>query len=276
MTKIPARKSVVGIAAGASLLAIAAAPLFAVAASTSTASVGVGINAGVITNLKAAKLPQLISKGDAAIEARITALNSLSTKVQALKNVSGAEKTTIATQVQTNISGLTELKVKLDADTDISTARGDYTTIFGKYRIYALVIPQGTILSAADRVDTIAGLMNTLSAKLQLRIMEAQSAGQNVTTLQAALTSFNAEVSDSTAKAGAATTGIASLMPDGGDKAKASANHDALVAARADIKTSTTDLKSARQNAETIAKALKGMHVTASTTATVTASSSAN
>jgi hypothetical protein len=205
----------------------------------------------------AARLQAIITRSDAAINARIAALNALSTRVSALKNVSATEKANISTEVQTNISGLTTLKAKIDADTDVTTAQTDAKQITGYFRIYALVIPQGWIASSADRVNTIVGMLTAIGTKLQTRITAAQTAGKDVTAANTALTDFNAKLTDATTQSVAANAGIAGLVPDQGDQTKLAANTAALKAARADIKTATQDLLAARADAKVIVQDTK-------------------
>ena len=65
--------------------------------------------------------------------------------------VSANEKTAIANEVQTEISNLTALNTKIQADTDLTTLKTDIQSITEDYRIFMLVIPQGRIEVAADK-----------------------------------------------------------------------------------------------------------------------------
>jgi hypothetical protein len=202
------------------------------------------------------RLPTIISKGNTDISARITALNALNTRVAAFKNVPASEKTNISTEVQTNISGLTALQAKLDADTDVTTAGTDAKSIFGSFRIYALVIPQGYITAASDRVETITGMLTTIGTKLQTRITADQSAGKDVTAMQASLADLNAKIADANTNAQSAQSSIAGLVPDQGNTTIFASNSASLKAARAQIKVSTSDLVTARADAQSIIKSL--------------------
>jgi len=207
----------------------------------------------------AARLSKIIARSDTAITARLTALNNLNTRVAAMKNVSADEKTSLATAVQTNIAGLTSLKAKIDADTNVTTAAADAKTITGSFRIYALIIPQGYIAAAADRVDTITAMMTSISSKLQARITTDQAAGKNVTAMQASLADLNAKVADANTQAATAQAGVDTLVPDQGNAPLLASNTAALKASRADIKTSTTDLTAARADAQSILSGLKAL-----------------
>lgn len=251
-----------GIAASLALL-LGALPVFAL-----TVNASASVSAQVKANA-AARLPDIIARGDADVAARITALNDLNTRVQAIQNESATEKANISAQVQTNIAGLSTLKAKVDADATASTARSDDQSIFTAYRIYALVVPQGWILASADRVTTITGLMSALGTKMQARITTDQSAGKNVSTLVAALADMNAKITDANDQAASAQAAVSGLTPDQGNATVAASNHAALVAARADIKTATKDLQAARQDVKTILQGLKSLGGSASGSTTV-------
>jgi hypothetical protein len=262
------------VSVGATLLFLASAfPLVASAQVGVSADASVGVNGtgvGATANVST-RLTTIIARGDADIAARITALNNLNTRVQSLKNVSGTEKANILAEVQTNSTGLTTLKSKIDADTAVTTAQTDDKSIFGSFRIYALVIPQGYITASADRIDTVVSLMTNISAKLQARITADQSAGKNVTALQASLTDLNAKIADAHAQAGVAASGVASLVPDQGDQTKLAANTAALKSARATIKVGTQDLQTARTDAKSIMTGLKSLGASTSVSASTTA-----
>lgn len=246
MNKTTLTKYVAGFASVAILLG-------GFAASASAAGANASAN-------QTAALARVIARSDTAITKRITSLDTLSTKIQALKNVPATEKASIAAEVQTNSSNLTTLKAKIDADTDIATARTDAKTITQDYRIYALIIPQGYVVASSDRIPTIGTMMTTLGAQLQARITAAQIAGKDVTSIQAALNDMSAKVSDANSQAQSAQSGVASLAPDQGNATVAASNKAALVAARANIKTGTQDLKAARADLKTVTQGLRSLH----------------
>jgi hypothetical protein len=262
-TKIGA--SVVGIAAAAAII-LGALPAFA---QTTTTGVAVSANTSVSTN-QTTKLPALITKANTEIAARITDLNKLSTQVAAIKNESATEKANISAQVQTNITGLTALQAKIDADTDLSVARTDEGTIFTTFRIYALIVPRGYLMASADRITTIDGLMSSLGTQIQARITADQSAGKNVSAVSAALSDMQAKVADASTQSQSIQNGVGSLMPDQGNTTVAASNRAALVSARGNSKTATADLKTARTDITTMLQDLKSLG-SVSTTASATA-----
>ena len=276
-------------ATAASVL-LGAVPAFAVTVPAVTTATAVSANANVNataagTSVKAsgsiaaqikanagAKLIDVKARGDSDIAARIDSLNKLNDRVQAMKDDSAGAKAAIAAAVQTNISGLSTLKTKIDSDTDVKAARADDQSIFNDYRIYALVIPQGWLMASSDRVNTINGLMMDMGVKLQARISADQAAGKDVTALTAALNDMNAKIADSQKQVAAAQARVSVLTPDQGDATKSAANKAALIAARADVKVAMQDLSAARADIAKVMKGLKSMDasMTATTTTRVT------
>lgn len=84
------------------------------------------------------RIAAIISKGDQEITRRLAELNKLDGKINSTARLTTADKTTLTAQVNTEITGLTALKTKLDADTTITAAHTDAVSILTEYRVYAL------------------------------------------------------------------------------------------------------------------------------------------
>lgn len=258
---------------------LATATLLASGGGVALAQVDISAGAGASVDAGGATV-----KVDAAIEARITKaknrageeiqrridmLNELNTRVQAMAHVSADEKTSISGVVSSQITSLTELKAKIDADTDLATLKTDIQSIAQSYRIFMLVIPSARIDVAADKINTAATAMTALAAKLQTRIAGATGDSAAAT---AALTDMNAKVADAQVQANAAVSLVANLQPDGGDKAVQTSNTAALKDARAKIQAALKDIKDARQDAHTIVKWLHEVGASGSASASSSAS----
>lgn len=205
----------------------------------------------------AAQMTRMIARANKEIENRITRLNALSVRIQAMKKVSAAAKANLKATIDAEIANLTALKAKIATNTDVETMRTDLQSITKAYRIYALIMPQIAILAAADRATVIADAMTTLSQKLAERITAAQTAGNNVSALQTALTDMNTKIADAKTQVTAAQQQVATLKADNGDQAIFDANKEALKAAHEKIRTAMKDLETARKDAQTISKGLK-------------------
>ena len=251
-----------------SLGLVTLAPAFA-AAQTAAVTTSAAVTApGVSVTLTAAQ-KTAITRGDTEITRRITALNDLNTRIQAMQKVTDAFKAGISASVTNEVNTLTALKAKIDADTDGATLKTDIQSITGSYRVFALVLPQGRIAAAADREVTLVSMMSTLGTKLQARLNTATQAGATTTTLTAALTDMAAKLQDAQTQAEAAVTASASLTPDQGDKTKMASNTAALKTARADLAAAQKDLVAARADVKTIVTGLGKLKIT--TTASSTA-----
>ncbi len=221
----------------------------------------------------AARIQTLISRANQEINRRLQGLQALATRIQDMQKLSGTEKDNLASSIQAQETELTALQTKVAADTDLPTLRTDLQSITKSYRIYLLVIPQGAITAATDRVLTIVDNLSIIATKLQTRITAAQSAGSDVAALQTSLTDLSTKVSDAQTQAQTAVAEISGLTPDQGDPTKLQANTQMLKDARSKLKTAMSDLQAARQDAVSIVKELKamgGIGTTATTTSTST------
>ncbi len=241
-------------------------------ASVSTSAAGVTTGATASGKTKGTfSLSTAIAKGDAAIEARITNLNDLSARINQMKEVSASEKSSLQASISTALSDMTTLKAKIDADTDATTLKTDLQSITKDYRIYALILPQGRIAAASDRVTTIVGMMQNIETPLSTRI----SAGNNVSGAQAAYADLQAKVADANTQGNAALSETASLQPDQGNATVEASNTAAIKDAASKLKTAEADLKAARADITTIMADIKGTGST-SAGANVSASPSAS
>jgi len=255
-----------------------------VGVSTSVAGVGrmyTGLSAnasGTIgVGIKGASVATIVNRADEEIARRITALGDLSARVDAMARLSSDEKGSLSSTIQSQISALNDLQVKIAADeaaNNTTTLKTDVQSIVTSYRIFMLVLPQGAIEAATDRILTISGIMGDLSTKLSARISAAASAGNNVSASQTALADMNAKIADANAQVQAANTEVASLTPDNGSSTLMQANTSALQDAHAKIVAAQHDLIAARTDAMTIIKALAGYKVSASATTAVSSTAS--
>jgi hypothetical protein len=205
----------------------------------------------------AVSIATLISRADSEINQRVQSLNDLLSRIGLMKKISNDKKNNLTSSVQNEITELTALKAKIDADTSLPTAKTDYQSITKSYRIYLLVLPQTRLVAASDRVLTIVDAMNAVGVKIQLRI--SALTGTNVAAINQIFSDFTAKIADASAQANAAVSEVSGLLPDQGNTATMQANIAALKDARAKIKTATADLVSARKDMGTIVQDLREM-----------------
>jgi hypothetical protein len=197
-------------------------------------------------------------RGTREIERRITILTDLNAKVQDMGKVSGAGKDAIAGMVQSQITALEALKTKIGSDAS-TTLKADLQSITKDYRIFALVIPQGHITVAADKIHASAALMTTLSGKLSTRLTDAATAGKDVAKLQATLSGVATKIADANATADAAVALTADLKPDNGDQSVMASNKAALKAAREKIQAALKTLQGVRSDLHDVILGLKDL-----------------
>lgn len=259
------------------LVALSAVPAFALQAN---AGLDARVNAGVGSTTVGANLDVRMTRAkeraDQEISRRIKMLSELNTRVQAMARVSAATKASIAADVANEIASLTALNAKIQGDPDFDLLRADIKSITDSYRIFMLIIPQGRIIVAADKIQTVAANFATFADKLQRRISDAQTSGHDVTALSASLTDMNAKIADAQVQASAAISLVADLTPDNGDKTKMNANNAALRSARADIQTAMKDLQDARKDAGDIVKGLRAFTVNTRSDTSVSGSASSS
>ena len=182
----------ISIVAGVSLLGMAAMPVFAQTTSTSPTRAGAAFRARAAANASttAAREAREVTNANTEIANRIKALNALETRVNAMQRLSSSEKASLSSQIQAQITAMTDLQSQIatdQSDNNTSSLKTDIQSIAKSYRIYMLIIPQGALAAAADRVLAIANAMTTLSATLQTRITQAQSAGADMSSSISAL-----------------------------------------------------------------------------------------
>ena len=213
----------------------------------------------------------LVNKSNTAIDKRVEDLNYLSEKISGMKNVSDAEKSSLTGSISEEVSKLNDLKAKIGTDTDMTSLQADAKSITADNRVYALVVPQARISSANDKAITVINMITAMVPKLQQRITEAQTAGKDVTALNATLSDLNAKLADATSLSGSIPAGVSSLTPDQGNKTVAASNETALKAARKNLAIIESDLAAARKDVSKITAGVKGVGPSASITSTTNA-----
>lgn len=206
----------------------------------------------VVSSTASNKISNLQARANKEIDRRIDRLNKLITRINSIKRLTSDQKSSFVSQIQTEITNLKNLKTKIAGDTDLTTLKADVRSIVTSYRVYALFIPQISLLASADRTLDIVDKVSALAAKLQSRIQTAQNKGNNVSSLQSALSDMQSKISDAKKQATNAIDAVVPLTPSGYP-----GNKTTLQNARTMLKTAHTDLVMARQDAKTITQGLR-------------------
>jgi hypothetical protein len=200
------------------------------------------------------RLNNIISRGNAEITRRINSLNEVSAKISNAPHLTSTNKSLLSNEVTTEIAGLTALKTKLDADTQVSTAVTDAQGIVTDYRVYALILPKIWLIRWADDQIATETKLTSLATKLQTRITAAQTAGKNVTSLTASLADMNKQISNAQTISTGIESSVINLQPT-----DYNTNHAALDGDSTQLKTAQTDIKTAVSDATSIVNGLKAL-----------------
>jgi hypothetical protein len=238
------------ISIGIISLALAISPVISVGA----------VNGEEVDAAQAKRMANLVQRADNEINRRLDALNNLINKVSLLKRVSDGQKSAFTSEIQSNITELTELKTKIDADTDLTVLIQDVQSIVDNYRIFALYIPKIHLLVGAEIASDMADSLGSLTIKLQNKITTDKDAGKNVTNLQTLLTDMLSKIADASNQAASITDLVIQLVPSGYPD-----NRTSLTSARDMLTTARSDIQAARQDTQSIITGLKAFQTTKST-----------
>ncbi len=140
------------------------------------------------------QLQSVINRSNTLITNRIGFLNNLLSRLQSDTRLLADEKSSLATTVQADISGLTTLKTKIDADTSLETARADEKQIITGYYVYAMFVPKVRLLIVLDNLQTVSNNVQALVPQIQNLINTEQAQGKDVSKLQAQLNDVSAQL----------------------------------------------------------------------------------
>mgnify|MGYP001560265318 FL=1 len=200
---------------------------------------------------EATRLENLKQRANTEITRRINFLTELSAKINSIKKLSDADKTSLKSQIQSQIDSLNALKLKIDADTDLTTLKEDVKSILNDYSTFAYFRVKISLYVAAGRLSTTTDILNTVYTKLQTRVNEEETKGTDVTLLKTLLSDMLAKVNDAKVQYGAATTILNSLDAQGFP-----GNKSSLLDARSKLKLGAADLRAAYKNAVKIRQGL--------------------
>ncbi len=210
---------------------------------------------------------------DKILDQRIENLNKLKERVAQFKNVNDTDKTSINTVISNVISDLGLLRTAIENATSTDYVKQVREMVNNNYRVYALIMPQLSIIASADRMITTVSMLSIVASKIEVRL-GAVATGTDITSANLALANKSLQAMkdklvQSQADAQSAVNLVAPLVPDQGDKTVADSNLKTMKDARAKIKSAQTNIVGAKKDAETITKILakeKRAQKTATTT----------
>jgi chromosome segregation ATPase len=208
-------------------------------------------------------LSRLQTKGKAEIDRRIKNLQQALDKLSKSNTINAADKATLTGQVNDEVSSLTALEAKLNADTTAAAARTDVQSIVSDYRVYVLMLPKVRMVASDDRFSVVAEKLTSLHDKLQARVNSLNLSSATAGQVSTKLTDMKAKLDDAKAKFGGLSEQLLVLRPS-----DYNSNHAVLETFRAAMATAQSDLKAARDDAKSVIDDLgpgsAGAHSTAS------------
>jgi hypothetical protein len=221
--------------------------------------VGLAVPAGAATrplgatgSAGAARLATVQSLAKVAISNRLTALNETVPLVTANKIITDADRTTLLSTLNSDVSGLTTLGQTITADTVAEQARTDYQTIFTSYRVYALALPQVRYAAAVDDITSTVVPDLTNAQTTLAGLLAGADAAKNTAAVQASMSDLSKQISAITS----ATNGLSStVLAD--TPAQYDANHALLSQPRATLGQARADIATSRADIADVVKALQ-------------------
>lgn len=193
------------------------------------------------------------AKCEAAIDVRLAEIDKLSSKAGGVKLLTAGHKSTIDGFLSSSRSGLADLRVKVDGDTDAATLKTDCESVATGYRIFALRSPQVHLAIVGDRQSFAVTKGNKVADALQAAIDKAEQLGKDVTAAQASLDDMRAKLADASTQLGGTVDSELGLTP-----ADWNADHTVLNGATTKLRAAQADLKAAFADAKAIVSDLKG------------------
>jgi hypothetical protein len=206
------------------------------------------------TKCGATDLNCVITAGDTLITNRQNSLNDLKARISAdlsANKLTSDQASVLQADVATNQTGLSNLKSKLDAETDIKAARQDVSNIFLQFRIYAVVLPRDYRRIQMDIEINTKNLMQGSASKIKDAISSAPANEQGQ--LNSLFSDYQKQVAAAESQLDTAQQDFPALTPENFNQNRLSyestknALDSALKAARADLRQAAKDLNQMAQ-----------------------------
>jgi hypothetical protein len=188
---------------------------------------------------------------DAAISRRLNDLGSVKGRVDVAAHVTAADRTALDAEIGAAVTGLTQLRGTIDADTTRAKLAGDCRLIVTNFRVYLVLIPKAHMVVAADRVDAAADALNRLAGRLHERITTARAKGRNVTSAQGFVGDIGVKVQAATSAVSGVPSSLLPLLATGYP-----GNRQKLIDAKASLNAGLQALRGAMQDARQAIQAL--------------------
>jgi len=190
------------------------------------------------------------------MDRKLSVLNVLMSRVDNSKKIASGEKSSLKLYLNNIVKDLTDLKEKINVETDADILKSNYESASEIYDVYTLFLPKVQIVITADRIKTISAMMATVGQKMQVNISQLPP-GADLKELNSYLSDASAKIADAEAKADAAILEVTEVSSDSRDKNGTDPSVEILKSARTKIQVAQEDLITARKDMTTIMKLIK-------------------
>lgn len=197
------------------------------------------------------RLDRIQHAGAAAIERRQTAISTAKSTLANHAAITDADRATLNATLDRTAAGLRGVGQELAGDTTASAALPDYESIFTDYRVYALVLPQVRLTTAADAMTgKVIPRLKQAQAKLQQALNAAPA--KNTDAVKAAMSDLGTKIAAIETQLNGLSSQVLSYSV-----ADYNANHAILAPARSHLRTAASDSAAAAKDIAAVTKALK-------------------
>lgn len=179
------------------------------------------------------------------VDRRLATIARLEAAVDGAGALTDAHAAALEAILASSASGLRALRAEIASDSTLAQLRADIGAIFTDYRIYVLVARQVWLVIGADAVEAAGAALEDTAADLASLIARAEASGQDVTEAKAHLNAMHAAIASALAGVADVANEILPLSPADWNAGIAGpvlrAAHEALVAARADLRTALAE-----------------------------------
>ncbi|MBP7832535.1 MAG: hypothetical protein KA035_02070 [Candidatus Levybacteria bacterium] len=186
------------------------------------------------------------------IDRQITILQELASKVDSLTHLTPTERSTLSTQIQTEITNLQTLKTRISGNSEETNVKTNIKSVLDSHKKFSFFMPQIRLLIAAESMDAIANRMLAAAQKIETRLDSMES--ENTAEITTLLENMKAKLNNAKAQSNAIIAAVSPL-----ESTNFPANKTTLQSAQAKLKSGMADIRSALKDLKEILQMLKEM-----------------
>ncbi len=196
------------------------------------------------------------------IDRQISLLQALVPKVDGLTHLTPEERSTLSTQIQTEITNLQTLKSRVEGVSEDAALKTNIKNVLSAHKNFSFYIPQIRLLMAAESIDSTANRILETAKKIEKRI-DTQDAADTAE-ITPLLENMQAKANNAKAQSNAITAAVSPLTASSFPASKAT-----LQSAQTKLKTGMTDIRSALKDLKEVLQLLKKTDIAGTSTPTL-------